>query len=309
MRARTRRLPCALAALALLAGLAVEGWTAHASGDAARALPSRARSVLRTLEADRATAAALETAYRHAAAGRAGECARALESVLATEPSAPLHALASLAWLATGDGVTSARHAQLAARLAPEDAALSSGAERALDLAVVYRARGATRTAGALGSAFLLVLLAAGWHGRRARRHRDAFLDALAARVRVTVDGEDVTAAPILEADSESLLLDVFLHGRYGMACPRRRGRDLALHVTFSHAGSSRTVRLTPVREVRESAVRVPVRAETLRRLLAEEGRWIVHVRLGTRALLALPLDVRARRVQRGWARPHALHA
>jgi hypothetical protein len=96
----------------------------------------------------------------------------------------------------------------------------------------------------------------------------------------------------VLGRQTEALSVDLFLSGRYGMACPRRPGRSPTLHLTFSHAGSSQSVRLRPIRRVCDSAVRVPVRNETLRRILATEGRWRLHARLANRPVATADLIV-----------------
>jgi hypothetical protein len=118
------------------------------------------------------------------------------------------------------------------------------------------------------------------------------FLDSVSGRLRFHVDGEPAPTPLRLAQDTASLTADVFLTGRYGMACPRRPRRGPTLHVACSHAGSNQSLRLRPVRGVTESAVRIHLRDETLQRLLAQPGRWRVHARLGPRVVATATADV-----------------
>ncbi|MDA1196105.1 MAG: hypothetical protein O2894_13120, partial [Planctomycetota bacterium] len=197
------------------------------------------------------------------------------------------------AWLAADRGEVAARHAQLAARLEPDNAALAATAEQAVDLALAYRLRPLTRPAGVF-SAFLLGLMLLGALGkRRERRRTRAYLDSLGVRVGVWADGEQLGSPFSVAPRTENLTVDLFFRGRHGMACPRRPAQMPTVHIAFSSPGSNRTMRLRPVRDVTESAIRVPVSPETLQRLLAQPGAWRLHVRVGERPVLAVPFEVR----------------
>jgi hypothetical protein len=62
----------------------------------------------------------------------------------------------------------------------------------------------------------------------------------------------------------------------------------------LSHGQDSRTVRLTPVKDVRQDAVRVRLSEPTLREVLAHPGRWRVNVALDGRPLAQAGLLVPA---------------
>jgi hypothetical protein len=88
-------------------------------------------------------------------------------------------------------------------------------------------------------------------------------------------------------------VLDVFLSppppGRLG----RHAGPTLSL--VLSHGQDSRTVRLTPVKDVRQEAVRVRLSEKTLEEVLAHPGRWRVNAALDGRSLAQAGLLVPAR--------------
>jgi hypothetical protein len=289
---------CGLLAVGLvLVGLSVEAVDHAEVSRAQRALPGAlARPLALPATAAEHHAAQARAHWRearaYATAGAHARGALSLEETAALGPTAQIHGAASLAWLAADQGERAARHAQLAARLAPADTALAGHADRMVDLALLHRFRPATRIGGALG---LLALLAAVAHvlaARRDRRRLERFLDAVSVRLRFSVDGESVGPPLELARGAASLTLDVFLGGRYGIAAPRRPRRAPTLHVTFSHAASNRTLRLRPMKHVRDSAVRIRVREETLARLLERPGRWRVHVRLGPRQVASATADV-----------------
>jgi hypothetical protein len=275
-------------------GLSVEAYTRTGMSRAQRALPGALARAFVPEGLGEAGAASLATARRAARAGEPAAAARALGTLTEQRPTPELHHAAALAWLAAGQADAAARQAQLAARLAPQDGALAADAERMLNQDMAWHARPWTRPAAALAAAVLLLLLAGAWHRRREQRRLHDYLAGLRARVDAWADGEPLAHPLVLQPGTGSLTLDVFLRGRHGLACPRRPEQVPALHLVLSSAGSNRTLRLRPVTNVCGDAVRVPVTDDTLGRLLARPGRWRLHLRLGDRPLLAVPLEVRA---------------
>jgi hypothetical protein len=282
-----------LAVVLVLGGLSVEAFTRSEVTRAQRALPGAlARTVVAKGVAPETLEAVAET-RRHVRRRRLAQAAEKLEALIGEVPTAEMHGLVATAYQAADRGVPAARHAQLAARLAPDDGPLQDRAERAVDVALAYRARPWTRVAGGLGLLVAILLAMRGLRARRIRRHLQRFLDGVTGRVAFTVDGEPRGSTARLRSHNEALTIDVFLKGRHGMACPPRPARAPTLHVSLSHAGASRTVRLTPVKRLRDKAVRIPVRAETLRRIMDVPGRWRVHARLGPRPVASAILEVR----------------
>ena len=268
-------------------GLSVEVITGSQVSRAQRALPGAlARAVASTAasvaddEQREVAARQLAAARHHARARRFGDAAGALELALAEEPTALLHRLAARARLAAGDGMSAGRHAQLATRLAPNDVQLAAAAEHALDLAVAWHLRPATRPLGGLGAVALFFLLVAALRRAHERRRREGFLDNLSASLRLWADGEPIGHGAILPSDTQSLIIDVFLRGRYGMACPRKPKQGPTLTLVWSNASSSQTIRQRAIKDVRDSAVRVEVQPATLRRVLDQPGAWRLHARL-----------------------------
>ena len=299
MTVRTRRLVTWLVGFVavglVFGGLSVEVITGSQVSRAQHALPgalARAVPSIDTEDAGAAAARQLAAARRHARARRYDEAATSLELTLARQPSAELHRLAARTRLAAGDGKAAGRHAQLAARLAPDDARLATLADDAVDLALAWHVRPLTRPLAGLGGIVLFLLLAAGWRHGRERRRREEFLDNVSARLRLWADGEPLSHGAILTPDTESLIIDIFLSGRYGMACPRRPKRAPSLHLVWSNATSSQTIRQRAVKDVRDSAVRVEVKPDTLKRVLAQPGAWRLHARLADRPLVSLPVTV-----------------
>ena len=286
-------------------GLSVEVITGSQVSRAQRALPGALARAVPTLareqaleaqpESEEAAAAAtrqLVAARRHADRHDFRNAAEALEVVTQEHPTAMFHALAGQARLAAGDGMGAGRHAQLASRLDPENTKLVAAAERALDLAVAWSARPVSRPLGIAGAMVMLFFFASAWRRGRERRRQEAFVDNVSARVRLWADGEAVHGAPVLAAETESLVIDVFLSGRYGMACPKRPTEGPTLYLAWSNATSSQTIRQRAIRDVRDTAIRVAVKPETLSRLLEQPGAWRLHARLGDRPLTSLPVTV-----------------
>ena len=273
-------------------GLSVEALTHAGVSRAERALPVALGRAVLPETAGEAAASHLAAARRHARGHRFGRSAAELEQIVAETPTAELHAATAWAWMAADRGGSAARHAQLAARLAPEDAAVLGLAERAVDVAVAYKLRPFTRPAGLFGAILLLIALTATFARRRERRQRERFLASISARVHLWADGEQLRHPLRIPASTERLTLDVFLSGRYGMAAPRRPANAPTLHLAFSSPGSNQTIRMRPIKEVTDNAIRVPVSDETLARLLRRPGGWRLHVRLGERPVLAVPVTV-----------------
>ncbi len=294
MTASIRRLSLTVggfvAAGLVLGCLSVEALTRTNVARAKRALPGALAPLFESADmADHD--AALREAQRLARSGRYDRVPQVLHKT--DVPVTPeLHTAFKHAWMAKDDGVEAAHHAQLAARLAPTDEALAKEADRMVDIALAYRMRWGLRAAGAGSTLVLLLLGAYALSSARRRKHMRSFLDSVSGKLRFSVDGEPVSYPLRLGQQTESLTLDVFLSGRYGMACPRRPRRGPTMHVSCSHAGANETLRLTPVRHVCDSAVRIHMRDSTLRRLLARPGRWRIHVKLGDRIVGQATLDV-----------------
>ena len=216
--------------------------------------------------------------------------ARELDDLASKDPQEVVHRAAGYAWLSAGDGKRAARHWMLAARLAPDDDAAQQRAERGVNIAILFQARPLSRPAGLAAGAFL-ALAALGALGRRARaRALRKYVDSLRADVRLLVDGES-KRKPTIDETSQSATIDLFLKGRYGMCCPRMRRARPPIHVSFSNAAASRTVRLTPVRETGD-AIRIHVRPDTLDLLREDPGLWRAHVRMNDRTLALAPVKV-----------------
>lgn len=276
----------------VVGALSVEAVTRSEVSRAQRVLPDVLARTLAPDDAGAAVADHLATARRHLRARAPALTAAALEAVVRERPTAELHHAASLAYYAAKDGLAGARHAQLAARLAPTNVALQETAERAVDIALAFRVRPVSRPLGVIGAIGLLALVVSAGVRRHQHRRLDAYLEQLRGRLVFRTDDGVEQRVPVLDRRTEALTVDLFLSGRYGMACPRRPGRSPTLHLAFSHAGSSQTVRLRPIRRMCDSAVRVPVRSETLRRILATEGRWRLHARLANRPVATADLVV-----------------
>ncbi len=215
-----------------------------------------------------------------------------LDRIATQAPHSTTHELAALAYRAAGHGDAATRHMQFAARLAPDDKRLATQAERSLDLALFDRARPYARVAITGCGALLFVFLLGGLGRRRRDGRMRKYLDNVSARLKLVVDDRGAADAGIFAPEDETLIIDLFLKGRYGIRpnSPPRRGPTL--HLACSNATSNRTVRITPVRNVRNDAVRVHVKPETLRRLRAHPGRWRIQATLGDRRVAIAELTV-----------------
>ena len=275
----------------VVGGLSVEAVTRSEVSRAQRVLPDALARTLAPASAGEAAVEQLAAARRHLRTRDLAGVAAALDDLVQAHPTPELHHATSLAYFAAGDGLLGARNAQLAARLAPTDVDRLEEAEHAVDVALAWRVRPISRPLGVIGMIGLAALLVSAGLRRRHRRRLEAFLDDVRGRIVFHTDG-GAERSPVLGRESEALIVDVFLSGRYGMACPRRPGHSPTLHLAFSHAGTSQTLRLRPVRRVCDSAVRVHVRDSTLRTLLATEGRWRLHARLANRLVATADLVV-----------------
>jgi hypothetical protein len=207
--------------------------------------------------------------------------ARALAVAAEAKPTAETWTHASLAAAARGDLEAAARGAVLAARLAPGDTALARRADEMLDATALARLRVPGRIALGAG---LLVLLVRGHRARRRHRReraRSEWAHHLEGRLSVTLAGP-------------TPFVDLFLTPRpcHRPMPPPPEGGTLA--VVLSSSSESRTVRLPPVRGVREDAVRIRLSDATVREVLSRPGRWRVQARLDGRLVGQTTLDVGA---------------
>ena len=296
MTVRTRHFGRVLIGLVVVCfvagGLSVEAITHAGVSRAERGLPVALARAVVPETAGEAAATQLAAARRHAARQQPGRAAAELERLAEESPSHEIHTAAAYAWMAADRGIAAARHAELAMRLAPDDPRAVALAERAVDVAVAYKVRPFSRPLGAFGALMLLVSMAALFRHRRERKQRARFLASISARVHMWADGEQLRHPFRIRPGTERLTLDVFLSGRYGMATPRRPANAPSLHLAFSSPGSNQTIRMRPVKEITDNAIRVPVSDETLKRLLERPGGWRLHVRLGERPILAVPITV-----------------
>lgn len=215
-----------------------------------------------------------------------------LDRIATQAPHSSVHELAALAHRAAGSGDAATRHMQFAARLAPGNLRLTREAERAITNALFDRARPAARAGAALGALTLLALLLLFARDRRRAQRLRKYLDGVSGRLKLVVDDRRGADVGTLCAGDQGLIIDLFLKGRYGMrpTPPPRQGPTLVL--ACSNAAAGRTVRITPVHDVRHDAVRVHVKPETVRRLRAHPGRWRVQATLGDRRVAIAELHV-----------------
>lgn len=219
----------------------------------------------------------------------AGDLTRLAEE----QPSALTWRLAALAetWNG-GREAAAARAAGQASRLAPGDGDLAALAERALDHATWARARAVARPLGAIAGGLVALALLAAALRRAARAGRRRWIRQLGVRVTGAADGQPAAeGAPLcLAPQAAQAHLDVFLCAPPGRCRSRCVGPTLA--VALSHADASRTVRLTPVKDVRQDAVRVRLSAPTLALLKAYPGLWRVMVTLDGSAVAQAAIRV-----------------
>jgi hypothetical protein len=213
---------------------------------------------------------------RRQALCEAGDAAARLREA-AEAPTHASHAAAARAATAIGRFDEAARHAEWAARLLPGDAAARAEADRAADRAAIALLRPPARLAGGAGAVVLLALAVRATLRRRAGARRGRWLDGVAVDVRGRVEGR-TSAGALRMSPASSVTIDVFL-----AAPPPRPVPGPTVSVALSHAGSSRTVRLAPRRDVRDDAVRWRLSPETVAALLAAPGRWRLQTRVDGR--------------------------
>ncbi len=226
-----------------------------------------------------------------------------LDSDAAEAPTPHAHTAASHVRHALGDLDAAARHAEFAARLAPDDAALAARRDALWNAALVARAADGVRPFALVAALVMAVLLARGAVGRRHRIARERIARSLAVRASFVADGEHVVPGRSLPRTSD-LSIDVHVAG---LASLRRPGPRLDL--VLSNAGSSRTIRLRPIHDLHHDATRVPLRPSTTSVLFAEPGPWRLHLSLDGHDAAFVPIDVpphasggRSRIAARGFA-------
>lgn len=261
-RSPLRWLGALTAVLLLVGGLALEGALIHARDGAQRRLGRRIPDVQRVL--------------------------RDVEGAPTAEGH---HAVSELA-LAHGAFGPAARHARFAAALSPGDAAAAARAERALDMAALARLRPAARTLGLLGGLWLAVTVVGALRRRRAARRRRAWVEHHDVALTTSVDGRAFPAhsAARVAPGAALVAIDAFLHRRGPPVRQPRPGPTLS--IVLSHAEAGRSIRLTPMHDVRGAAARVRLRPETLEALRDVPGTWRVQARLDGGAVAETELEV-----------------
>ncbi len=280
-----------LAALAVVASAALEIEGFQRSG-AARQRLGHELALARASETDAATADLLRgVAQRELAWGMDASAAGRLEDWAEAHPTSRAWRLAALAMLWNGDhGRLAARHAERALRLAPGDSVAQALVDEALDAATLDKLREMSRPVGAVALGLLalaaLGALARSWHARRRR----AWLRLVTLRVLASADGQGPAAGGDLAVGSgaRDVRLDVFVEGGAGPT----RGRGPTLSVAISHGRESRTLRLRPVKDLRQDAVRLHLSPESLAHLRRHPGRWKASVALDGRPMAEAILQV-----------------
>ncbi|MEZ6008746.1 MAG: hypothetical protein R3F05_13410 [Planctomycetota bacterium] len=236
--------------------------------------------------------------------GTVSALAPRLDAMATDAPSPEVHTAASLAWQALGDDAAAVRHAELAARLAPDEASIQARRDRIVDLALVGRVQRRVKPF-AWFSGLALVFLALRGLVRRIRDGaRRRTTSALVVRAAVVADGERIAPGATLP-DTDDMAVDVFIDG---LRTSSRPGKGPRLELVFSHAGGSRTVRLTPLKDVRHAATRIPLGESTRASLLTAPGTWRLHASLDGLAATWVPLVVGTGPNPGPAAKPQALH-
>jgi hypothetical protein len=281
----------ALLTVVVGAGLEVEGLV---RAQRARASLRPAVEELLSRAPDAASRVQVERIRYSMLSGFDASTASELEALATRSPSPEAWAATALAYTWSRAESLAARAARAAERLAPGDARFTALMEDALDAATLEEVREVTRPFLALGG-IILFLASLGWLRRRAlARRREAWL--ARAQVRVVGSADGRTASPgedlLVPRNAQSVSLDVFLSAP---PAPRSCGRHgPTLSVVLSHGQESRALRLTPVKDVREDAVRVRLSAATLMEVAARAGRWRVTVALDGRPVAETGLLVPA---------------
>ncbi|MGE0192499.1 MAG: hypothetical protein AB7T63_10720 [Planctomycetota bacterium] len=230
--------------------------------------------------------------------GAVSALAPRLEALAAESPSPEAHTAASIAWQALGDEAAAVRHAELAARLAPGDADVIARRDRIVDLALVGRMRSRVKPFAWFSGLALAFLGVRGLMRRLRDGARRRSTRALVVRAAVVADGERLAPGATLP-DTDDMAVDVFIEG---LRTTSRPGRGPRLELVFSHAGGSRTVRLTPLKDVRHAATRIPLGESARASLLATPGTWRLHASLDGLAATWVPLRTEAVRTEAGKA-------
>jgi len=150
--------------------------------------------------------------------------------------------------------------------------------------------REASRPIGGVAAGLLVLAgVAALVRAGRARRRR-VWLSQVRLRVLATADGQPAPAGGdlALSPTARDVRLDVFLDGA---AAPSRRCGP-TLSVALSHAREGRTLRLRPVKDLRQDAVRLQLSPESLAGLRRHPGRWKASVSLDGRPMAETNLQV-----------------
>lgn len=290
---------------ALVGGLALETTLAHATTKARATLPETLARAPHETGGEVDDGALLEDATRLARRRDYAGAAAILAIRTENTPSSASHSLAARGAAAAGRFDEAARHAAFAARLAPADDGAVEVAQHQVDLTLLHRVRPATRVLAGVGAVLLFAVL---WGARRrARRGRRlaAWLDGLESRMTVLVDGQRMSGDRtfVVRPDAASVAVDLFL--RAGGACRRPPRPGPTLSLVLSHAASNLTLRLTPRRDVRDDAVRIRFRDETLARLLARAGTWRLVARLDGQRVGEASIEVAPRAPERAARRLH----
>jgi|GEM_PF-5696877 len=280
-----------LAALAVLASAALEVEGLHRSGAARGQLQNDlARAV--SNESDAETRALWHSVLsRELAWGQDASTTSRLRRWAEAHPTTLAWRFAALAELWNGEmGRSAAQMAERAARLAPGAPEAQALVDDALDAATLDEVREVSRPVGgvALGLLVLagLAALARSWHARRRR----AWLGRVTLRVLASADGQGprVEGELAVGAGARDVRFDVFVEGE----APPAGGRGPTLSVAISHGRESRTLRLKPVKDLRQDAVRLHLSPESLAHLRRHPGRWRVAVALDGLALAETALLV-----------------
>ena len=244
---RFRPFVAALAALVLLTGLVLEGWTA----------------------ADRGRLGARSAADLPAAL-----------ALTRTRPSSAAYARLSRAQAAAGQARDAATSAVIAARLVPNDAKAAATSEQFVDAALRATVRDLLRPFAGLSVLALIVLAITGVRRRAAAWHRERTLSHARGRVVLAVEGADASCGEghgdhaVLRPGAQALVVDAHVGAALGDL------RDAPpLVVALSHAEAGRTVRLSARREYAGGAARFRVVGDALKEIARIPGRWRVLVR------------------------------
>ena len=244
---RIRPFLAALAALVLLAGLVLEGWTA---------------------------------ADRVALGGRsAGDLPAAL-ALTRERPSSAAYVRLARAQAAAGQARDAATSEVIAARLAPNDATLAARSERFVDAALLATVRDGARPFAGASVLLLAVLAVTGLRRRAVASARERIIDRARGRVVLKVEGANASCGEahgdhaVLRPGAHALVVDAHV----GAALGDLKGGP-PLVVALSHAEAGRTVRLSARSEYTGGAARFRVVGDALREIARVPGRWRVLVR------------------------------